>query len=116
MDCERAEKLLQPYVQGTLQDKELENFIAHIEECPACYDELETYFIINHAIRYLDDAETKSYDLKDLLKKDIVERKKMIFRRKCGNIFFGVVMITLSVVVITFTMHYLGFLKWPWPW
>ena len=34
MDCKEAEKLIQPYVQGNMPEKEMEPFISHIRKCP----------------------------------------------------------------------------------
>ena len=47
MDCKEAEKLIQPYVQGNMPEKEMEPFISHIRKCHTCHEELETYFIVN---------------------------------------------------------------------
>ena len=44
MDCKEAEKLIQPYVQGNMPEKEMEPFISHIRKCHTCHEELETYF------------------------------------------------------------------------
>ncbi len=46
MDCVRAQKLIRPYLDGKLSDRELEEFLDHVETCPACHDELEIYFSI----------------------------------------------------------------------
>ena len=37
------------------QVDELENFLEHVENCPSCYDELETYFIVHAAMQQLDE-------------------------------------------------------------
>ena len=36
MDCVRAQKLIRPYLDGKLSDRELEEFLDHVESCPAC--------------------------------------------------------------------------------
>ena len=55
MDCKEAEKLIQPYVQGNMPEKEMEPFISHIRKCHTCHEELETYFIVNRAKAYSED-------------------------------------------------------------
>ena len=55
MDCKEAEKLIQPYVQGNMPEKEMEPFISHIRKCHTCHEELETYFIVNRAMAYFED-------------------------------------------------------------
>lgn len=54
MDCKEAEKLIQPYVQGNMPEKEMEPFISHIRKCHTCHEELETYFIVNRAMAYFE--------------------------------------------------------------
>lgn len=114
MECERAEKLIQTYVRDRMPEKEMEEFIAHVRSCPACYDELETYFIINHAARYLDNDETASYNLKGLLEEDLKEKERSVRRKRHRNVFFSVLIFLLTVMLILFTMHYLNFIELPW--
>ena len=114
MECERAEKLIQAYVRDRMPEKEMEEFIAHVRNCPACYDELETYFIINHAARYLDNDETASYNLKGLLEEDLKEKERSVRRKRHRNVFFSVLIFLLTVLLILFTMHYLNFIELPW--
>ena len=115
MDCERAEKLIQPYVQDKMPENEMEDFIHHVRNCPACYDELETYFIIRQAARYLDDDEKQSYNLKGLLAQDMREKERRIQRKKHRNIFFSVLIFVPTILLILFTLHYLDFVEIPWP-
>ena len=46
IDCRQAETLVARYIKHTLSTDELEEFLDHIEHCSSCYDELETYFIV----------------------------------------------------------------------
>lgn len=114
MECEKAEKLIQSYVQNRLPEKEMEAFIEHVRNCPSCYDELETYFIINHATRYLDDDEKQSYNLKGLLEEDLKGKIQAIKRKRKRNTFFSVLILILTVLLILFTMHYLDIIELPW--
>ena len=47
LDCRTAESMVARYMNHTLKTDEMEEFLDHIEHCPSCYDELETYFIVN---------------------------------------------------------------------
>ena len=98
MDCERAEKLIQPYVQDKMPENEMEDFIHHVRNCPACYD----------------DDEKQSYNLKGLLAQDMREKERRIQRKKHRNIFFSVLIFVLTILLILFTLHYLDFVEIPW--
>ena len=56
MTCQEAERLVMPYIQGDLEDDQLEEFLEHIENCENCQEELEIYFTVDYGIRQLDSA------------------------------------------------------------
>ena len=76
MDCKEAEKLIQPYVQGNMPEKEMEPFISHIRKCHTCHEELETYFIVNRAMAYFEDDAPDSYNLTGLLERDLEKKEE----------------------------------------
>ena len=65
MDCRTAESMVTRFIDHSLSMNELEGFLDHIEHCPSCYDELETYFIVHEAMQQLDeDKDGKVLDFK----------------------------------------------------
>ena len=46
MDCKKAESLVTDYINGKMEVKELEDFIAHVKVSSSCYDELQTYYTV----------------------------------------------------------------------
>lgn len=55
MNCQTAESMVNRYIEHDLSVDELEDFLEHVENCPSCYDELETYFIVHAAMQQLDE-------------------------------------------------------------
>lgn len=66
MTCEEAERLVMPYINGSITDQELEGFLKHIDHCPECREELEIYFTVDVGIRQLDEG-SGSYNIKGAL-------------------------------------------------
>ena len=64
--CPEAEKLVMPYINGTITDQELEEFLAHIDSCEDCREELEIYYTVDVGIRQLDQG-TGSFNIKGAL-------------------------------------------------
>ena len=62
MTCREAERLVMPYINGSITDDELKDFLEHIEHCGECREELEIYFTVDVGIRQLDE-ETGSYNI-----------------------------------------------------
>ena len=59
MTCREAERLVMPYINGSITDEELEEFLNHIEHCENCREELEIYFTV--------DEGTGSYNIQGAL-------------------------------------------------
>ena len=57
MDCKSTKTLVQDYLSGNMDDETCMDFIRHVNTCPSCYEELETYFAINRVLSYLEDGE-----------------------------------------------------------
>ena len=66
MTCREAERLVMPYINGSITDGELKDFLKHIETCEECREELEIYFTVDVGIRQLDQG-TGTYNIKGAL-------------------------------------------------
>lgn len=101
MECKEAESLVQQYIDHKLRPQKLKAFISHVKKCPSCYEELETYFIIHYAIKYLDE-DHDSYNMKAMLAEDIRKNEKQIRandRMKTAAVYIGIM---LAIIVFTF--------------
>jgi len=74
MKCEKVQESVDAYIRHTLPDREQREFIEHVKQCAECYNELETYFIVDQAIQYLDEELEESYNIKQLLDEDLDKR------------------------------------------
>lgn len=93
MNCQTAESMVTRYIEHDLSVDELEGFIDHVENCPSCYEELETYFIVHAAMKQLDEeSKDSTLNFQELLKEDIRRSKhyilKMKFRRALSGVGF----------------------------
>ena len=112
MNCQTAESMVNRYIEHDLSVDELENFLEHVENCPSCYDELETYFIVHAAMQQLDEESRDStLDLRELLEEDIRRSKhyilKMRFRRALSGMGFCALIAGLGVFLIYIIMQVL---------
>ena len=96
LDCRTAESMVARYMNHTLKTDEMEEFLDHIEHCPSCYDELETYFIVNKVTQQLDEQEDGSVlDFQKLLEQDIRRARRIQFAG-------GILTVILTVVLVVF--------------
>lgn len=108
MDCKEAQQKITPYIQRKLSDRELEEFIEHIQNCPTCSEELEVYFTIYYALEKLDQDEQSSFNMEELLKKDLEHARNYLQKQnvlKFYQKFFIVVCATMALVLFTTGME-----------
>lgn len=103
LDCRTAESMVAGYINHTLKTDEMEEFLDHIENCASCYDELETYFIVNKVTQQLDEQEDESVlDFQCLLEQDIRKSRRDIHKRRIVHLVGGAMTILFSGILILF--------------
>ena len=113
MKCEEALLKIDAYINDSLSIKETEEFLAHIRECPECYDELETYYTINVGTKYLENENMGSYNIPRMLKENLREKEKYIRRKQLLTktvLFFSLV---AGIGIALSFMYYFGRIELP---
>ncbi|MDO4617713.1 MAG: zf-HC2 domain-containing protein [Lachnospiraceae bacterium] len=93
MDCKEAEGLIPKYLDDSMDRDTLLEFMMHIRDCKTCYNELETYYIVEKAMETLETEDDPSFDLSKVLEKDLNRRWTMLSRLENNvhiTIFFAV--------------------------
>ncbi len=54
--CREIEKMVMPYIDHQLDEIQLEQFLKHVKNCPACREELEIYYTVLAGLRQLDSG------------------------------------------------------------
>lgn len=105
MDCKTAQEKIMPYIQRKLDDGELEDFIEHIHHCKTCSEELEVYFTIYYALEKLDQDEQGSYNIQEMLKKDLERSKQRVRKQNVLNFYRRTFLVLISVMlfIVVFT-------------
>ncbi len=82
MTCDRAQKLITPFINDELDNEELEDFINHVNTCSECYEELEVYYTLLTAMKQLDDEERISDDFKLQLSTKLERAEEKIIHKR----------------------------------
>ena len=83
MDCKKAQSLVTAYIMRKLNDKDLEDFLEHVDSCEECYEELEIYYTVHYTIARLDEDEADQvYNVKKALQNRLEESRFYIWRTK----------------------------------
>lgn len=76
MKCQDMERYIPLFIDDRLTGVRLKEFIEHIENCDACFDEMETNYLLKEALNRL--AVEGSYDLHGDLMRKIRNTKKCL--------------------------------------
>ena len=105
MDCRTAESMVTRFIDHSLSMNELEGFLDHIEHCPSCYDELETYFIVHEAMQQLDeDKDGKVLDFKKLLEQEIRRTRRNIHQKRVMYFVTGLFCVCAAIALCVFAI------------
>ena len=105
MKCEETKGYINEYIKHALSERKQEEFIKHIKVCPECFQELETYFIVDVAMQYFDGDKEDNYDIQGLLQNDLDKRVKKRQREK-------LMMVLLIMMLVIFISLMAGLLLW----
>lgn len=106
MECRETQSLIQDYINGNISEKKMYEFIQHVRTCRSCYHELETYFMIHYAIKYLDEDQHASYDFHYMLIEDMNKKEQVIKNNRSIRISM-MINVVVFIVLIAFIVFYL---------
>lgn len=87
MTCKEAEQMVTPYIKDELTDKELAEFLEHIEDCSSCYEELEIYYTLYTGLSQLD-GENEGIDMRNLMQDALHGSRMRIRGKKIFNVYY----------------------------
>lgn len=101
LTCKEATKMVVPYINGQLGDKDLRKFVCHIKECPECREELETYYIVYKGLMQLDEREELPMNIIEALNEDFAVSEQHL---KNMSLFYVLAAITKWLVNISVSL------------
>lgn len=110
MNCQIAEHLIMPYINGTLGDNQKEKFLKHILTCNNCYDEFEIYYTILVVLHKMNEEPDGSYDMKSMLEIAIEDELNLIYQKRLCSILSKAVFIGAEICILFVVL--LGFGIW----
>ena len=111
MECKEAEQYVQPYIDGTLGDRELAAYLQHVRSCPACRKNLQIYFSICYLLQYVgqDEQGDLSYDMRKVLEEDMRRNERGLrFRAVFRTIRHLAVIVGEVIMIVALIWTFLG--------
>ena len=75
LTCKEATKLVVPYINKQLNDRQLYGFTEHVKECVECREELETYYIMYKGLLQLEEKEELPMNMIEALNEDLEDSR-----------------------------------------
>ena len=97
--------MIPAFLQDTLTDREALRFMSHVDSCRKCHEELETNFMVERTIAFLNNdlPLDASFDLTPLLEKELEEKKYSLKQKKrIGTIRMVSLVFTLTLILLLF--------------
>ena len=104
--CRNTELLMNDFIEHRLVGDDLWDFLNHLLTCPACYEELETKYLLSEALIRLENGETIELE-KELKSQIIHSRRSLRLHRFCDCVYRTLEII--SVIVVAFFLG--GFIE-----
>jgi hypothetical protein len=109
--CKEAAKMVIPYIEGQLGEKDLRKFVTHVKECSECREELETYYIVYKGLMQLDEKEELPMNIIEALNADFAASqhylKNMSLFYTCSEVTKWLVNISCTFLMIDIIMKWI---------
>lgn len=100
MNCMEARRMVTPFINKELSDKETEQFLKHIEHCSDCMDELDIYFTVYRALDTLDSGSHQEYNFRKMMQEEIRAAKRRVLVRKVSRGLRGAVIVLAEILLL----------------
>ena len=99
MNCKETEKLIPSFLVKQLNNRELNQFLLHVEQCPECMEELTIQYLVMIGSSLIEEG--KSFNLRKSLNELLSEAKKKVKRWKiCLRLSYVAEVLTLVIMAI----------------
>lgn len=99
MKCLEIQHRMAAFIENQLDERDTEEFVAHIEGCESCREELAIQYLITEGMRCLEDG--SAFDLnKELEEKLQLTLKRMRYKKNVNRMMLSLEAASIVVVAI----------------
>ena len=100
LKCSDFNQLIQSFTEDTLEEEYYDSFVKHARECSECMDELEIHYMIRVGLERMEDESTKSFDLKEELKNQLLNYERLADMRFKRKVYHTVTIVIAEICII----------------
>jgi hypothetical protein len=101
MTCKDADRVIALFLDDDLDNRELADFLNHIENCPECREELTIQFLVKEGMQRLESGNT--FNLKEelgLLLRDANRRLKVRKSLVFASLFLELAVAVMAILTV----------------
>lgn len=100
VDCKNFANLIPDFLTDSLDNSELSDFLAHLDTCPDCQEELSTQYLLYEGMSRLETG--GPFDLeKELEEAEKAARKRLAMRQRLFSTAAALEIVTLALAIVT---------------
>ena len=102
------------FIENTMDEEIIEDFIKHFKECPQCNEELEIYYMINKTFNDKTDNNnsygiSNSFDFKKRLSLKIAHYEEVIYHNYKVGLLLKVLISSTELVAMIMAVYFIIF-------
>lgn len=105
MECFEVDTKIISYIENSLKDEELEEFLHHLEHCKDCREEVELVFTLMEGLNQMDEEEIHIFDYPDAFDQKVVDDMQQVVVKKTVR-----QNVDRSILIFVIAMVFIGFL------
>jgi hypothetical protein len=101
MTCKDADRVIALFLNDDLDNRELADFLNHIDNCPECREELTIQFLVKEGMQRLESGNTFNLKLElELLLKDAKRRLKIRKSLVYASLFLELAVLAMAILTV----------------
>lgn len=103
LTCKQTEKLIPQFIRDDMDNYTKKQFLAHVEECDSCHEELSIQFLVTEGMQRLESGDT--FDLNRELKMRVNTEKRhlhVLASLQGGLYATEAIALMLAILILTF--------------
>ena len=112
-ECRETVAMIPAFLSDSLTDRELRRFLLHVRTCPRCYKELETNYMVERTVAYLNEdlPSDTPLDLTPLLDSELEDKTARLGRDRVMRLFLMVIFLFTLGLIILFLLDLTGMFR-----
>lgn len=108
MNCLEAQNRMLAFVKNELEDDEAEAFLAHVDHCQECYEELQINYSVYEGIKMLDDDNLDSLNIQHAFEAYMQQTRERLLRSHRRKRIILILLLALGILLLGFLAVYSG--------